>query len=117
AGDSPHLDAATVEKGFRCLDGADVVVGPTSDGGYYLVGAAGAHGELFDGERLGTERALDSLLTRSRARGLRLPLTEEAYDVDEKNDLERLADDLQLAPDRAPHTAAWLVEWRARGGR
>jgi rSAM/selenodomain-associated transferase 1 len=117
AGDSPHLEAATIEKAFRCLDGADVVVGPTIDGGYYLVGATGVHGEIFDGGRLGTERALDSLLTHARERGLRMAFTEEAYDVDEKDDLERLAEDLHLAPGRAPHTAAWLVERRARGSR
>jgi uncharacterized protein len=117
AGDSPHLDAATVEDAFRRLDGADVVVGPTIDGGYYLVGAGAVDSELFDRGRLGTERALDSLLTRARERSLRIAFTEEAYDVDEKDDLERLADDLRLAPGRAPRTAAWLVEWRARGGR
>jgi len=117
AGDSPHLDAATIEDAFRRLDGADVVVGPTIDGGYYLVGAGAVDSELFDGGRLGTERALDSLLTRARERGLRVAFTEEAYDVDEQDDLERLADDLRLAPVRAPRTAAWLVEWRARAGR
>ena len=116
AGDSPHLDAATVELAFRHLDGADVVIGPTIDGGYYLVGAGAVGSELFDGGRLGTERALDSLLTRARERSLRVAFTEEAYDIDEKNDLDRLADDLRLAPGRAPRTAAWLVEWRTRGG-
>jgi rSAM/selenodomain-associated transferase 1 len=117
AGDSPHLDAATVEEAFRHLDSADVVVGPTIDGGYYLVGAGAVDSGLFDGGRLGTGRALDSLLTRARERGLRVAFTPEAYDVDEKDDLDQLADDLRLAPGRAPRTAAWLVGWRARGGR
>ena len=116
-GDSPHLDRATVEDAFRRLDGADVVVGPTIDGGYYLVGAGVIDGALFDGGTLGTESALDSLLTRARERGLRVAFTVEAYDVDEKDDLERLADDLRLAPGGAPRTAAWLAEWRARRGR
>jgi rSAM/selenodomain-associated transferase 1 len=117
AGDSPHLDAPTVEDAFRRLDDADIVVGPTIDGGYYLVGAAPVDSDLFDGRRLGTERALDSLLTRARERRLRVAFTVEAYDVDEKDDLDRLADDLRLAPGRAPLTAAWLLQWRARGGR
>jgi uncharacterized protein len=117
AGDSPHLAPTTVEEAFRRLDDADVVVGPTIDGGYYLVGAGAVDGELFDGRRLGTETALDSLLTRARERGLRVALTEEAYDVDEKEDLERLADDLRFTPGRAPRTAAWLAEWRARKDR
>jgi rSAM/selenodomain-associated transferase 1 len=116
-GDSPHLDRETIEDAFRRLDVADVVVGPTIDGGYYLVGAGVADGALFDEGTLGTGRALDSLLTRARERGLRVALTAEAYDVDEQDDLERLADDLRLAPGAAPRTAAWLAEWRARRGR
>src|SRR5262249_35313600 len=52
-GDSPHLSSATVEDAFRLLADADVVVGPTIDGGYYLVGTGVADSELFDGRRLG----------------------------------------------------------------
>ena len=37
--DSPHLPASVLEKAFEALATCDMVVGPTYDGGYYLVGA------------------------------------------------------------------------------
>jgi uncharacterized protein len=49
------------------LTAHDLVVGPTHDGGYYLLGAKAAHPTLFAGEGLGTSRALERLLLRARA--------------------------------------------------
>src|SRR5436305_12629316 len=48
--DSPHLAASVLENAFEILATHDVVVGPTHDGGYYLVGAKAAHATLFDGD-------------------------------------------------------------------
>jgi glycosyltransferase A (GT-A) superfamily protein (DUF2064 family) len=107
-GDSPQLPYETLDKAFRLLDGADVVVGPTIDGGYYLVGSRTVQAELFDSQRTGTGRALDSLVASAQGLGLRVALTETAYDVDEAEDLARLARELRLFPQRAQRTAAWL---------
>src|SRR5689334_7831634 len=41
--DSPHLPASVLENAFEALTGHDLAVGPTYDGGYYLVGAKAAH--------------------------------------------------------------------------
>jgi rSAM/selenodomain-associated transferase 1 len=108
-GDSPQLAPDTLENAFQLLDGADVVVGPTTDGGYYLVGSATVQAELFDTQGMGTGRALDSLMASARGLGLRVALTETGYDVDEAEDLARLARELRLFPHRAPRTAAWLA--------
>jgi rSAM/selenodomain-associated transferase 1 len=108
-GDSPQVPPETLDKAFRLLDQADVVVGPTTDGGYYLVGSMGVQAELFDTHRTGTGRALDSLMTSAQGLGLRVALTEMAYDVDEAEDLARLAGELRLFPQRALRTAAWLA--------
>jgi rSAM/selenodomain-associated transferase 1 len=108
-GDSPQLPSETLEKAFRLLDEADVVVGPTIDGGYYLVGSTTAQPELFDTRRMGTGRALDSLTASAQGLGLRVALTETRYDVDEAEDLGRLARELRSFPHRAPRTAAWLA--------
>ena len=107
-GDSPQLPPETLDKAFRLLDGADVVVGPTTDGGYYLVGSTTVEAELFDTQRMGTGRALDSLMASAQSLGLRVAATETAYDVDEPEDLTRLARELRLFPHRALRTAAWL---------
>ena len=108
-GDSPQLAPDTLDSSFRLLDGADLVVGPTTDGGYYLVGSATEQVELFDRQRIGTGSAFDSLMASARGLGLRVALTETGYDVDEAEDLTRLARELRLFPHRAPRTAAWLA--------
>jgi rSAM/selenodomain-associated transferase 1 len=108
-GDSPQLPPETLHKAFLLLDEADVVVGPTTDGGYYLVGSKTVQPELFDKQRMGTGRALDSLMASAQGLGLRVALTETHYDVDEAEDLARLAWELRSFPHRAPRTAAWLA--------
>jgi len=114
--DSPHLPASAVEQAFESLDRNDLVVGPTEDGGYYLVGASAAHRGLFDGA-LGTSRALDALCASARSRGLTLALGRAWYDVDVPADLRRLAADLLSAPSCAPRTTALLATWRGPEGR
>jgi rSAM/selenodomain-associated transferase 1 len=109
--DSPHLPASILESAFQILATHDVVIGPTHDGGYYLVGAKSAHTSLFEGDGMGTKSALDRLLARTRSLGLSTGFTEPFYDIDVADDLTRLARELQLAPARAPRTAAWSVEW------
>jgi uncharacterized protein len=108
-GDSPQLPRATLEQAFQLLDEADVVVGPTTDGGYYLIGCKSAQAELFDTERMGSGSAFSSLIASARALGLRVSVTPACYDVDEVEDLTRLARELRSFPDRAVRTAAWLA--------
>lgn len=109
--DSPHLAPSVLESAFRILATHDVVIGPTHDGGYYLVGANAAHPSLFEGDGLGTTSALDRLLARAKILGLSTGFTESFYDIDVAHDLIRLARELRLAPAKAPRTAAWFDEW------
>ena len=115
--DSPHLPASVLENAFEALAGHDLVVGPTHDGGYYLVGAKAAHAALFDGDGMGTKSALDALLSRTRRLELSVGFTDPFYDVDVESDLTRLAEELLLAPARAPRTAAWLKQWGQAAAR
>ncbi|HYL85516.1 MAG TPA: TIGR04282 family arsenosugar biosynthesis glycosyltransferase [Candidatus Angelobacter sp.] len=110
--DSPHLAPSVLESAFEILATHDVVVGPTHDGGYYLVGAKAAHPALFESDPMGTRSALDRLLTRTKVLGLSTGFTEPFYDIDIANDLILLARELQLAPAKAPRTAGWLGEWQ-----
>lgn len=97
--DSPHLAPSVLDRGFEIRATQDVVVGPTHDGGYYLVGAKAVHPSLFEGDGMGTGTALDRLLARTKA-------LELSTDIDVPNDLILLAAELQLAPTKAPRTAA-----------
>jgi rSAM/selenodomain-associated transferase 1 len=108
--DSPHLPASVLGSAFEALNGHDVVVGPTHDGGYYLVGAKAAHPTLFDGDGMGTKSAFEALLARARGLQLSVGFTDPFYDIDVEGDLTRLAAELRLAPARAPRTAAWLKQ-------
>jgi rSAM/selenodomain-associated transferase 1 len=110
--DSPHLPLAILQSAFELLETNDLVVGPTEDGGYYLVGASATHPRLFDPAPLGTRNARDALLGNVRALGLSVALTEPWYDVDVPADLRRMAAELRTEPARAPRTAALLGSWR-----
>jgi len=110
--DSPHLPASVLMSAFEALSACDVVVGPTHDGGYYLVGATASYPGLFTGDGMGTTNALEALLARARALGLSVRLTDPFYDIDVAADLSRLADELLRVPARAPRTAEWLLGWK-----
>jgi len=112
--DSPHLPPSVLEDAFETLTAHDVVVGPTHDGGYYLVGAKASHPTLFANDGMGTSSALDRLLSRTRALQLSVGFADSFYDIDIAEDLTRLAAELRLAPSKAPRTAAWLKDWNER---
>jgi rSAM/selenodomain-associated transferase 1 len=115
--DSPHLPRSVLEGAFEMLAAHDVVVGPTHDGGYYLVGAKASHPTLFGGDGMGTSSALERLLSHARALELSVGFVAPFYDIDVVDDLTRLAEELRLAPARAPRTAAWLKEWELATGQ
>jgi len=109
--DSPHLPPSVLEEAFTMLAAEDIVLGPTHDGGYYLVGAKASHPALFANGGMGTSSALERLLARARDLQLSVGLAERFYDIDVADDLTRLSAELRLAPTRAPRTAAWLKDW------
>jgi len=115
--DSPHLPPPVLEDAFKTLAAHDVVVGPTHDGGYYLVGAKASHPTLFANDAMGTSTALDRLTSRARDLQLCIGFAEPFYDIDVSDDLKRLTAELRLAPERAPRTAAWLKAWELAAGQ
>ena len=114
--DSPHLPASVLVAAFDSLESDDLIVGPTYDGGYYLVGARASYPGLFTSDGMGTGSALETLLMRAGTQGLSVHLTDPFYDIDVAADLSQLADDLKRIPGKAPRTAKWLFE-RASEGR
>jgi hypothetical protein len=115
--DSPHLPRSVLEVAFETLVSHDLVVGPTHDGGYYLVGAKASHPTLFANDGMGTTSALERLLSRARALELSVGFAAPFYDIDVADDLTRLAEELRLAPEKAPRTAAWLKHWQPASAR
>jgi rSAM/selenodomain-associated transferase 1 len=111
--DSPHLAPSILQSAFDILATHDVVIGPTHDGGYYLVGAKTAYPSLFEGDGMGTRSALDQLRTRTKVLDLSTGFTEPFYDIDVTDDLMQLGRELRSAPTRAPRTAAWFAEFES----
>jgi glycosyltransferase A (GT-A) superfamily protein (DUF2064 family) len=109
--DSPHLPRPILEGAFKTLSAHDLVVGPTHDGGYYLVGAKAGYPTLFARDGLGTSSALERLLLRARTLQLSVGFADPFWDVDVTDDLTRLAAELRLAPAKAPRTAEWIKQW------
>ena len=85
--DIPKLDVDYVETALRALAGADLVLGPTEDGGYCLIAMNELHPELFVNIPWGTEAVLAATL---RAAGsLSVRTLDVLWDVDEAADWER----------------------------
>ena len=112
--DHPELTARRVEEAFdRLAGGADVVLGPARDGGYYLIGlrAAAIERRLFAGVPWSSAGVLAATLERCRRAGRRVALLPEEADVDRPEDLSRLAGALAEAPARCPRTRRLLAAW------
>lgn len=80
--DIPDIGSETVEEAFRALTNHDVVLGPTTDGGYYLLALRGAMPELFRDVPWSTEKVLEVTLDRAAQVGARVALLEFKTDVD-----------------------------------
>ena len=85
--DLPGLGPADLDAAFRALAARDVVLGPTADGGYWLIGARAPAPELFGGIPWSTERVLAETLTRAAAAGRTVARLDERRDLDTPGDL------------------------------
>ena len=105
ASDSPQLPVEVVAEAFALLDHHNVVLGPTSDGGYYLIGMRGWH-DVLAGVRMSTGTVLDEILARAAAAGISTGLVGATFDVDEVADLASLRDVAFARADLAATRAA-----------
>ncbi len=93
--DSPNVPLVEVQEAFEHLKTSDVVLGPTSDGGYYLVGATGHTPPIFDGMPWSTSEVFAATVARLREAGISYAQLDPWYDVDELFDLHQLIEDLR----------------------
>lgn len=112
--DGPTLPQACLEEAFSGLDSADVTLGLSHDGGYYLIGMKRLHPELFRGIDWSTEQVIPQTLAICRRLGLAVHQLPAWYDVDVEADLARLAGDLARDPAAAPRTWAFLQSWEGK---
>jgi hypothetical protein len=84
--DSPNVPLDYVEQAFRALESANVVLGPATDGGYYLVGCSCRLPPIFDDMEWSTSRVLADTVARLQDPSWRLTVLPPWYDVDTLDD-------------------------------
>lgn len=113
--DSPSMPPASLRAGFRILNECECVLGPSLDGGYYLVGLSRNCPHLFRGIEWGSSSVYRDTVEIIRSRGVTYRELPVWYDVDTAEDLEFLVRDInqfRLAGDeqRARHTEDVLAK-------
>ena len=103
--DSPTLPSSYVDEALTRLQKSDVVLGPASDGGYYLIGVRPGVALDLSKVRWSTDAAFEDTRDSVLHAGLRLSVLAPWYDVDTPEDLRVLKIHLQAQPGIATRTA------------
>lgn len=88
ASDTPDISADTVNRAMEALDGCDIVLGPSHDGGYYLLGMSRPHQELFRGIPWSSPEVTKRTLARAGEMGLTTYLLPVLIDIDNFEDFK-----------------------------
>ena len=121
--DSPTVPAAALQAAIDALaqPGDRIVLGPSDDGGYYLVGLKKAHAAIFERITWSTASVLAETMQRAKEAGIEVVLLPLWYDVDDAATLSMLSDELleakipafaEAAGYTAPHTREFLLRRR-----
>jgi len=85
--DLPGLTSALISKAFDALQSNDLVIGPSCDGGYYLIGLKKETPDLFKEISWSSEKVLKQTLERAKRLSLKVQLLEKLRDIDTLDDL------------------------------
>jgi len=110
--DHPTLPTAFIEQAFEALEQAfealeqpfSICIGPSDDGGYYLLGMNDFYPEVFHDMRYSHADVFDQTLERASRTGAHLTVLPPWYDVDTPDTLRRLVADLDDPALEVPHT-------------
>jgi rSAM/selenodomain-associated transferase 2/rSAM/selenodomain-associated transferase 1 len=90
--DAPDVDSDLVMEAFRSLETADLILGPATDGGYYLLGLKNRAPGLFDAIPWSTASVLAETRARAQSLGLSEALLPTLSDVDTLQDWLKVTD-------------------------
>ena len=114
--DLPTLPVGFFHQGYASLDkSADVVLGPSADGGYYLVGLKRMIAAIFDDIGWSGADVLSQTIHKLDDLGVKYELLSEWYDIDTVKDLERLLSQRRCHEVAMKNTFALLNELTRRG--
>lgn len=103
--DCPQLTATEIQTAFDQLDQSDVVIGPSTDGGYYLLGMKGSIAEVFDDIDWSTSQVLAQTTARLDQQGKSYRLLEAKTDVDDEEALRQMLAGLSVASNGTPNSS------------
>lgn len=86
--DLPDLDSAIIEEAFENLDSNDVVIGPSLDGGYYLLGQSKMHSFIFEDMAWSQENLFDQTIDKLISSENKYSLLKSLNDIDTIEDLK-----------------------------
>lgn len=116
--DHPTLLPSFAEEAFAALSEPEhVCIGPSEDGGYYLLGMEAFYPQLFEGMTYSHADVFRKTMRRAEEAGLLVTVLPRWYDVDTPGDLRRLARDLDESEASLPFTRAVMEELQGRGNR
>ena len=104
--DLPMMTAKHIDCGFAILEDHDIAIGPTSDGGYYLIGMKKPCRDVFRVEGYGRSNVFENTVMAAKDTGLSVGLALPCDDVDTPEDLKNLAKTIN--PES--HTGKYLKE-------
>lgn len=108
--DAPSFPTEPLAEVFAQGTQADeVLLGPSEDGGYYVIGMSRVEPRLVRDMPWSTPAMMEATRLRCRERGLTIRELPKWYDVDEPSDVMKLLDEVRKHPERAPRTAQFLV--------
>ena len=93
--DIPQVRTETFEKAFSDLDEHDIVIHPTYDGGYYLIGMKMEQDTIWKVRAYGTNTVIQETLRHMQEENLSVAVGEKYYDIDDKYDLKQLYSDIK----------------------
>ena len=106
--DSPDLASQRIQKALQSLQNHDAVIGPTEDGGYYLLGLSKMIPAVFQNIPWSTNEVFQKTL--KQLHGFKTHILEKHYDVDVIEDLLKLKTNLEKEKSIALHTQKWFEE-------
>ena len=109
--DLPRMTAAHIASGFAALEGNDIAIGPTSDGGYYLIGMKAPRKEVFRVEGYGGASVFENTVAAAQNAGLTVGFAAGCNDVDTPEDLWHLVKSV----DPNSHTGRCLQKLKQEG--
>ncbi len=110
--DAPDLATAWLRQAFQALRETDVVLGPTTDGGYHLIGLTRPHPDLFADMPWSTPKVFDQTLQRIGRLGLGVRCLEAVTDLDAPEDVHRYLE-ATSSRRRRTRTAGFLRQYFA----